>query len=42
MPEAARRLAGTVPDGTAETVPGADHSWDPEAMADRLARFVLE
>lgn len=42
MPEAAHRLAETVPDGTAETVPGADHSWDPEAMADRLARFVLE
>lgn len=42
MPEAARALAAAVPDGTAETVAGADHSWDPEAMADRLARFVLE
>lgn len=42
MPEAARDLAAAVPDGTAETVAGADHSWEPEAMADRLARFVLE
>jgi len=41
MPEAAARLAALVPRGTAETVEGADHSWDPEAMADRLARFVL-
>jgi pimeloyl-ACP methyl ester carboxylesterase len=41
MPEAARDLAAAVADGTAETVDGADHSWDPEAMADRLARFVL-
>ncbi|WP_079574824.1 alpha/beta fold hydrolase [Krasilnikoviella flava] len=42
MPEAARSLADAVPDGTAETVDGADHSWEPEAMADRLAGFVLE
>ncbi|MEU2199051.1 alpha/beta hydrolase [Isoptericola sp. NPDC019482] len=42
MPEAARDLAAAVPDGSAETVAGADHSWDPESMADRLARFVLE
>ncbi|MFF2450878.1 alpha/beta fold hydrolase [Isoptericola sp. NPDC058082] len=42
MPEAAADLASAVPDGTAETVAGADHSWDPEAMGDRLARFVLE
>ncbi|MCK9793168.1 alpha/beta hydrolase [Isoptericola sp. 4D.3] len=41
MPEAARSLADAVPDGEAETVDGADHSWDPEAMAERLARFVL-
>jgi|GEM_PF-913665 len=42
MPEAARRLAAAVPDGTAETVAGAEHSWEPEAMAARLARFVLD
>ncbi|MFI2101943.1 alpha/beta fold hydrolase [Isoptericola sp. NPDC019693] len=42
MAEAAHALAAAVPDGTAETVAGADHSWEPEAMADRLARFVLE
>ena len=41
MPEAAQHLADAVPDGTAETVPGAGHTWEPEAMADRLARFVL-
>ncbi|MFD6175810.1 MULTISPECIES: alpha/beta fold hydrolase [unclassified Isoptericola] len=41
MPEAAARLADAVPDGTAETLAGAEHSWDPEAMAARLARFVL-
>ena len=41
MPEAAQHLAVAVPDGTAETVPGADHTWDPESMATRLARFVL-
>ncbi|GAA1738177.1 alpha/beta hydrolase [Isoptericola hypogeus] len=40
MPEAARRLAATVPDGAAETVAGAGHSWEPESMAARLARFV--
>ncbi|MGF0117267.1 alpha/beta fold hydrolase [Promicromonospora sp. Marseille-Q5078] len=42
MPEAARLLADAVPDGTAETVAGAEHSWEPEAMAARLARFVLD
>ncbi|MEL7974532.1 alpha/beta hydrolase [Isoptericola sp. F-RaC21] len=41
MPEAARELAAALPGGTAETVDGADHSWEPEVMADRLARFVL-
>ncbi len=41
MPEAAQDLARTVADGTAETVPGADHTWEPEAIAARLARFVL-
>ncbi|MFE6970742.1 alpha/beta fold hydrolase [Isoptericola sp. NPDC057653] len=41
MPEAAARLAAAVPQGSAETLAGAEHSWDPEPMAARLARFVL-
>ncbi|MFE7406200.1 alpha/beta fold hydrolase [Isoptericola sp. NPDC057559] len=41
MPEAAARLAAAVPEGSAETLAGAEHSWDPEPMAARLARFVL-
>ncbi len=40
MPEAAERIASVVPDGTAEQLPGAGHTWEPESMARRLATFL--
>lgn len=40
MPAAAEVLASTLPRGTTEAVPGAQHSWEPEPMAARLAAFV--
>ena len=40
MPEAADAIAAAAADGRSERVAGAHHSWDPEAMADRLARFA--
>ncbi len=42
MPEAAQRVAAEVPGAASEEVAGAWHSWEPAAMADRLARFVDE
>lgn len=41
MREYAEQLAATMPHATAQAVPGADHSWDPGAMASRLVAFVL-
>lgn len=40
MPEAADAIAAAAVDGRSERVVGAHHAWDPQAMADRIARFV--
>lgn len=40
MTEAAARIAEAAPIGASEEVLGAWHSWDPEAMAVRLARLL--
>ncbi|GAA1908356.1 Pimeloyl-ACP methyl ester carboxylesterase [Williamsia serinedens] len=40
MPEAADAIAAAAVDGRSERVPGAQHMWDPEAMAQRIAQFV--
>ena len=40
MPEAADAIGAAASDGRSERIAGAHHSWDPEAMADRIARFV--
>ncbi|GAA4722167.1 hypothetical protein GCM10023216_09270 [Isoptericola chiayiensis] len=42
MPVAAQRIAGATTRGEVESLDGAEHSWVPEAMAERLARFVHE
>lgn len=42
MPVAAERIAGAVTRGAVEEVPGAEHSWEPEAMAQRIVRFVRD
>lgn len=40
MPAAARAVAAAIPGGRAVEVAGADHSWDPAAMAALLTDFV--
>ncbi|MFV2145887.1 MULTISPECIES: alpha/beta fold hydrolase [Isoptericola] len=40
MPTAAERIAGAVTRGAVEEVAGAQHSWEPEAMAERIVRFA--
>lgn len=40
MKETADRIAAAANDGASEDVEGAWHTWDPEAMAARLARFL--
>ncbi|WP_418277369.1 alpha/beta fold hydrolase [Isoptericola jiangsuensis] len=42
MPVAAARIAETATRGSVEEVAGAQHSWDPEAMADRIVRFARD
>lgn len=42
MPVAADRIVGSVTRGAVEEVAGAQHSWDPEAMAERIVRFVRD
>ena len=42
MKETADRIAAAAHDGTSEAVTGAWHSWDPAAMAARLAAFLEE
>lgn len=42
MAEAAQALADAVPGARWERVPGADHTWDIAAMADRLGTFAAE
>ncbi|MGN7860510.1 alpha/beta fold hydrolase [Microbacterium sp. 22303] len=40
MAEAAAAIAASAAHGTAEELPGAWHEWEPNAMADRLARLL--
>lgn len=40
MPAAAASLASALPDATRDTVAGAQHTWDPQGMADLVAAFV--
>ncbi|WP_308797109.1 alpha/beta fold hydrolase [Agromyces silvae] len=42
MSEAAAQIARAAPNGSHEQVNGAWHTWDPEAMAARLATFCAE
>lgn len=42
MPVAAERIVGAVTRGTVEEVAGAEHTWDAEAMAERIVRFVRD
>jgi pimeloyl-ACP methyl ester carboxylesterase len=42
MPVAAERIAEVATRGSVEELPGAQHSWEPEAMAERIARFVRD
>lgn len=42
MVEASEEIAAAVRDGRAERVAGADHSWEPAAMAERLTAFARE
>ncbi|MEV4775206.1 hypothetical protein [Microbacterium sp. LWH12-1.2] len=36
----ADELAAAAPDGVSEQLAGAWHSWEPDAMAERLARLA--
>ncbi|MFE6233962.1 alpha/beta fold hydrolase [Cellulosimicrobium sp. NPDC057862] len=40
MPVSAEKVVAAVPHGELREVEGADHSWEPAAMADELVRFV--
>lgn len=40
MPPVAEAIAAAVPRGASRAVAGAQHTWEPEAMADELVRFV--
>ena len=40
MEEGAEVLVAAIPGAVARTMPGADHSWEPEPMAAELVRFV--
>ncbi|MGR0220795.1 alpha/beta fold hydrolase [Agromyces sp. ZXT2-6] len=42
MVDAAEEIAAAAPDGRADRVAGADHAWEPAAMAERLATFARE
>jgi pimeloyl-ACP methyl ester carboxylesterase len=42
MPVAAERIVGAVTRGAVEEVAGAEHSWEPAAMAERIVRFVRD
>lgn len=42
MWETAAALARAAAHGSAEQLLGSEHSWDPDAMAERLARFLKE
>lgn len=42
MPRAAASLAAALPNATRAEVAGAQHSWDPRAMADLISAFVGE
>lgn len=40
MPVAANRIAGVIPDAAAREAAGANHTWEPEPMAETLVEFV--
>lgn len=40
MPESAEWIASVLPRVTVTDLPGADHTWEPESMAARLAEFT--
>jgi hypothetical protein len=40
MEEGAAVLVAAIPGAVCMTMPGADHSWEPEPMAAELVRFV--
>ena len=42
MPLAAASIAAAVPHARMETIPAANHSWEPSVMAERLAAFFTE
>lgn len=42
MAEGAAQIAAAAPNGSSEAVTGAWHSWDEEAMAERLARMLVD
>lgn len=42
MSTAAESIAAHRPHARAETLPAANHSWEPAVMADRLAGFLSE
>jgi len=42
MAETAARIAAAAPNGSSEAVTGAWHSWDEQAMAERLVKVLLE
>jgi len=42
MRETADEIAGAAAHGSAEQLLGSEHSWDPNAMAERLARLLSE
>ena len=42
MRETAAALASAAPNGAAEQLQGSEHSWDPDAMAERLVRLLRE
>jgi len=42
FPPAAAALGATLPNGRAETIPAANHGWDPAVMAAALAHFLAE
>lgn len=41
MHHASNAIADALPNATKVIVPGAQHGWEPTAMATRLAQFVL-
>jgi pimeloyl-ACP methyl ester carboxylesterase len=40
MPPAAESIAANVPHGSSDTIPAANHSWEPDVMAGCIAEFL--